>query len=167
MSGDVSQVVNFALAVLNFGVATLLVLRGFAVSREIGAASVTAAAQSAHEELLDSRAEVSSQEEAERFFDRFWAGQILQYEQWRRGLIPDLIYADWLLRRREQHAANAALGGVSFQDAWAKRLEARSQKTRFGAFMQRVFAPEKAGDAQADMMRVRRAMRWARAGFFS
>ena len=62
MSGDVSRVVSFALAVLNFGVATLLVLRGFAVSREIGAASVTAAAQSAHEELLDSRAGVSSQE---------------------------------------------------------------------------------------------------------
>jgi hypothetical protein len=162
MSGELSQVVNFALAVLNFAVATMLVLRGFAVSREIGAASVTAAAQSAHEELLDSRAGVSSAEEAERFFDRFWAGQILQYEQWRRGLIPDLIYADWLLKRREQYAANAALGGVSFQDAWARRLSARYQKTRFGAFMQRVFAPGAADDAHADMLKVRRAMRWAR-----
>jgi hypothetical protein len=162
MSADVAQVVNFALAVLNFAVAALLVLRGFAVSREIGAASVTAAAQSAHEELLDSRSGVSSPEEAERFFDRFWAGQILQYEQWRRGLIPDLIYADWLLRRREQYAGNASLGGVSFQAAWAKRLEVRYQKTRFGAFIQRVFAGDASGDAHGDMLKVRRAMRWAR-----
>lgn len=162
MSADVSQAVNFALAVLNFAVATMLVLRGFAVSREIGAASVTAAAQAAHEDLLDSRAAVVSPEEAERFFDRFWAGQILQYEQWRRRLIPDLIYADWLLKRREQYAANAALGGVSFQDAWGRRLEARYRKTRFGAFMQRVFAPAGAGDAHGDMLKVRRAMRWAR-----
>ena len=70
MSSDVAQVVNFALAVLNFAVATLLVLRGFAVSREIGAASVTAAAQSAHEELLDSRSGVSSPEEADRLLVR-------------------------------------------------------------------------------------------------
>ncbi len=166
MSRDLLQTVNFALAVLNFAVATVLVLRGFAVSREIGAASVTAAAQSAHEELLDSRAGVSSREDAERFFDRFWAGQILQYEQWRRGLIPDLIYADWLLRRREQYAANAALGGVSFQEAWAKRLDARYRKTRFGAFMQRVFTPDASSDAHAGMLKVRRAMRWARAGLW-
>ena len=66
----------------------------------------------------------------------------------------------------DEGTADASLGGVSFQAAWAKRLEARYQKTRFGAFMQRVFAGDASGDAHGDMLKVRRAMRWARAALW-
>src|SRR5262249_13074484 len=115
----------------------------------IAAASVTASDLYAYQELLDSRTRVTSAEEAERFYDRFWSGQMLQYEHWRRKLIPDAIYGDWLLKRRRQFEENAAIAGVPFQAAWAARYEGHYRHTAFGAFMQRVLTAEAGGAADA------------------
>lgn len=165
MPDQAFQLLNLALAVVNFVVATILVVRGVVVNREIGAAKVTAAAQDAYEDLLDTRDAAVSPEQAERFYDRFWAGQILQYEQWRRGLIPDLVYTDWLLRRRQQFADDRVIAGVSFRDAWRRRHDERYHDTRFGRLMSGVAAGALAGEAGRDAIKVvrvemRRARRW-------
>ncbi len=167
MLAEWSQVLNSALAVLNFAIASLLVLRSFTVNREIAAATVTAAAQSAYQDLLDVRSSVTTAEAAERFYDRFWAAQALQFEQWRGRLIPDVIYSDWLLYRRRQFAKNATLAGLAFQASWMSRFEERYRHTAFGRFMNRVLAEgasvEETGRQAID--RIRRAMRGARSAF--
>ena len=165
---ELLNALNFGLAVVNFCVATVLVLRGAAVNRQIGAAETTSSDQYAYEKLLDSRAQAASAEEAERYYDRFWAGQVLQFEHWRWRLIPDLIYGDWLTKRREQYRENDSLAGISFQAAWAARHDTRYRHTAFGRFMQRVLsegATESETGSQA-MRRVMRAMRRARGSLF-
>lgn len=168
LAPEVLNLLNFGLAVLNFCVATALVLRGALVNRQIGAAETTSSDQYAYEKLLDSRAQAATADDAERYYDRFWAGQVLQFEHWRWRLIPDLIYCDWLTKRREQYRENESLAGIGFQAAWAARHDNRYRHTDFGKFMQRVLsegAAESETGAQA-LRRVRRAMRRERGRLF-
>jgi hypothetical protein len=161
------NVANFTLAIINFLVATLLVFRGFRVSRDISGANTTASDQYAYQELLDTRDTIETVEQAERFYDRFWAGQILQFEHWQNRLIPDLIYSDWMLKRRQQYEENLQIGGIGFQEAWQKRLSERYSRKSFGKFMNQVLTGEPSlnGDLRRTNVLIERAMRRARGWF--
>ena len=157
---DTIAVLNFILSMFNVGLASMLVLRGFSVNQQIGAASVTAAAQKTYQELRDTKDGVNSLDDADQYYDRFWAGQILQYEQWRSKMIPDLIYEDWLTKRRDQYRRNSNLFGITFQDSWRLRHDARYKHTRFGKFMHCVLTegPPPTSDAHNVLKHVRTSM---------
>ncbi len=139
MSDAALQQFNLALGVVNFIIATVLIMRNLYISRDIGAAAFTATAQSAYQDLLDDRDRLESEDRADRYYNRLWAAQALQFEQWRRRLIPDLIYCDWLTKRREQYINDAEVGGISFRDAWQNEYSVRYRGTAFGSFMTDVF----------------------------
>jgi hypothetical protein len=133
-------IINAILVAVNSALTAFLLFRGYAVSREIGAASIAASAQDAYEDLIDSRDEGRTPEQINRFYDRLWAAQALQFEQWRRHLIPDLIYLDWLIRRREQFLEDREIQGISFRESWRVRFENRYFESEFGKFMSDVFS---------------------------
>jgi len=133
------QLFNLVLGLVNFVIATLLIMRSFSVSQEIGAASTAANAQATYEDLLDDRADLEKLGLEHRFYNRLWAAQALQFEQWRRRLVPDFIYCDWLTKRREQYVLNEAVGKITFRDSWNKIHSTRYQKTDFAKFIEALF----------------------------
>ena len=158
---QIVQLSNFALAVTNFLVASFLIVRGFGVSRDVGAGSVTAEAQKSYQDLLDSRHAIDSAADADRFFDRFWSIQVLHYEQWKRALIPDAVYFDWLMKRREQYHSNDSYADLSFKKAWSERYSQRYHLTKFGRFMNGIldFGPPHDASAEKTAAFIMSAMR--------
>lgn len=139
MTENEFQFFSLGLGLVNFAIATLLILYGLSISRQIGASTFSVSAQENYEALLDERAQFEADNKAERYYNRLWAGQVLQFEQWRRRLIPDLIYCDWLAKRREQYIQNVAINDLSFRDAWDNYYSVRYKDSMFGKFMNKVF----------------------------
>jgi cell fate (sporulation/competence/biofilm development) regulator YlbF (YheA/YmcA/DUF963 family) len=155
---DTSSVVTAILAVVQLIVTSALVVYTVRIQRKIQAADTSIRCQERYEQLLDTRDSITTFEQADRYFDRFWGAQLDQFIHWRNGLIPDETYAEWIAARRHQARKDATLADISFRTSWTTRYETRFRNSDFGEFMNAALLEGNLDDALADRTHVRKKL---------
>lgn len=132
---DSSSMITAILAFVQLVVTSALVVYTVRTQRRIQAADTSIRCQERYEQLLDTRDNITTFEQADRYFDRFWGAQLDQFIHWRNGLIPSETYAEWIAARRYQARKDASLAGISFNTPWVSRYDTRFRDSDFGKFM--------------------------------
>ncbi|WP_299620948.1 hypothetical protein [uncultured Tateyamaria sp.] len=95
-------------------VTSILVIKTQALNRDLKGVDTSIKCQERYEKLLDQASSITSEEEANRHYDRFWGAQADQFLHWQNSMIPYETYLLWMKRRREKFRKNSSIGGVTF-----------------------------------------------------